>query len=40
MFLIVDGSTKGKEASKLIWFLQEAAKYRESTVDESWVLGT
>ena len=40
LFLIIDGSTKGKEASKLIWFLQEAAKYRESTVDESWVLGT
>ena len=40
MFLIVDGSTEGKESSKLIGFIQEAAKYRESTVDESWVLGT
>ncbi len=38
MFLIIDGSTKGKERSKLIWFIQEAAKYRESRVDESWVL--
>jgi hypothetical protein len=38
MFLIIDGSTKGKERSKLIWFLQEVAKYKDTKVDESWVL--
>jgi hypothetical protein len=38
MFLIIDGSTKGKERSKLIWFIQEAAKHKQSIVDESWVL--
>jgi len=38
MFLILDGSTKGKERSKLVWFMKEAAKYRETRVDESWVL--
>ncbi|MDQ2692407.1 MAG: hypothetical protein M3Y68_10275 [Chloroflexota bacterium] len=38
MFLIIDGSTPGKERSKLIWFLREAARFRKSKVDESWVL--
>lgn len=38
MFLIIDGSTKGKERSKLIWFLQEVAKYKDVSVDESWLL--
>lgn len=38
MFLIIDGSTKGKERSKLIWFIQEVVKYKETKVDESWVL--
>ncbi|HET6594406.1 MAG TPA: hypothetical protein VFG81_02205 [Anaerolineales bacterium] len=38
MFLILDGSTKGKERSKLVWFIQEVAKYKETGVDESWVL--
>jgi hypothetical protein len=38
MFLIIDGSTKGKEQSKLAWFLHEVAKHKELTVDESWLL--
>jgi hypothetical protein len=38
MFLILDGSTKGKDRSKLIWFIREAAKHKTSLVDESWVL--
>jgi hypothetical protein len=38
MFLIIDGCTKGKEHSKLIWFLREVAKYKKTRVDESWVL--
>ena len=38
IFLILDGSTKGKERSKLVWFMKEAAEYKESRVDESWML--
>lgn len=38
MFLIIDGSTKGKERSKLIWFLREVQKYKDTPIDESWVL--
>lgn len=37
MFLLIDGSTSGKERSKLLWFMREAANYRSSVVDESWV---
>lgn len=37
MFLIIDGSTKGKEHSKLIWFINEVRKYRQTIVGESWV---
>jgi hypothetical protein len=38
MFLVIDGSTKGKERSKLIWFIREVAKYKATRVNESWVL--
>jgi len=38
LFLIIDGSTAGKERSRLIWFMQEVLKYRDTKVDESWVL--
>lgn len=38
MFLILDGSTAGKERSKLNWFLQEVAKHKDLGVDESWLL--
>jgi hypothetical protein len=38
MFLIIDGSTKGKERSKLIWFIQEVRKYKDTIVNESWAL--
>lgn len=38
MFLIIDGSTQGKERSKLIWFIQEIVKHKDTVVDESWVL--
>lgn len=38
MFLIIDGSTPGKEKSKLIWFLQEVAKHKDLKVDGSWLL--
>jgi hypothetical protein len=39
MFLIIDGSTKGKERSSLRWFMGEVIKYKETRVDESWILG-
>lgn len=38
MFLIIDGSTQGKERSKLIWFIQEVMKHKKTRVDESWIL--
>ena len=38
MFLILDGSTKGKERSKIIWFIHEVKKYRKIIIDEGWVL--
>jgi hypothetical protein len=37
MFLVIDGSTKGKDRSKLTWFFREVAKHKETRVDESWV---
>lgn len=38
LFLLLDGSTKGKERSKLTWFLREVANHKNTMVDESWVL--
>ena len=38
IFLIIDGNTQGKDRSKLIWFINEARKYKETFVDESWVM--
>ncbi len=38
LFTIIDGCTKGKDYSKLGWFINEVKKYRETTVDSSWVL--
>ncbi len=37
-FLIIDGCTKGKDYSKLSWFIDEVKKYRHTIVDSSWVL--
>ena len=37
MFLITDGSTSGKERSKLIWFMKEVARFRKTRIDESWI---
>ncbi len=37
MFLIFDGNTKGKDRLKLIWFINEVRKYKETTIDEGWV---
>jgi hypothetical protein len=38
LFLIVDGCTKGKERSKLAWFMKEVKQYKHTVVDESWIL--
>ena len=38
MFLIIDGSTQGKERSKLIWFIEEVMKHKNTRLDESWIL--
>lgn len=38
MFLILDGSTKGKDPAKTRWFINEVRKYKETIVDEAWLL--
>jgi hypothetical protein len=38
IFLIIDGCTEGKERAKLVWFIAEVRKYRQTIVDESWIL--
>jgi hypothetical protein len=37
-FLILDGSTKGKDTGKLVWFIGEVRKHKRTVVDENWVL--
>jgi hypothetical protein len=38
MFLILDGSTKGKDPGKTGWFVSEVRKYKNTTIDASWLL--
>jgi len=38
MFLIIDGSTQGKDPEKIVWFITEVRNHKESIVDESWLL--
>jgi hypothetical protein len=38
MFVIIDGSTAGKDRSKLEWFIREVRKHKPVRVDESWIL--
>ena len=38
MFLIIDGCTRGKEPSKVAWFINDVRKYKKTVVDESWML--
>lgn len=38
MFLILDGSTEGKDPNKIKWFIGEVRKQIATTVDESWIL--
>jgi len=37
MFLILDGSTRGKDPAKIGWFINELRKYKKTFVDESWL---
>lgn len=36
-FIVIDGCTKGKELSKLSWFINEVRKHKNTRVDASWV---
>ena len=38
MFVIIDGSTAGKDSQKIRWFIGEVRKYKDTKIDESWVL--
>jgi len=37
MFLIIDGSTNGKDPAKLRWFIREVRKSKATVVDEDWI---
>ena len=37
MFLIIDGSTRGKDPAKIEWFIREVRKHKQTFVDESWI---
>jgi hypothetical protein len=38
MFLILDGSTQGKDPEKMKWFLREVKKHKTTIVGEGWIL--
>jgi hypothetical protein len=38
MFLIIDGSTTGKDPERVRWFIGEVRKHKDTIVDESWLL--
>jgi hypothetical protein len=38
IFIILDGSTQGKDASKTAWFIREVKQKMTTVVDESWIL--
>jgi hypothetical protein len=38
IFIIIDGCVKGKDYSKLAWFINEVGRRRVTTVDSSWIL--
>lgn len=37
IFLVIDGTTQGKDPAKTIWFIGEVKKHKETTVNESWL---
>lgn len=38
LFIIIDGCVKGKDYSKLAWFISEVRKYKKTIVGASWIL--
>lgn len=38
IFIILDGSTKGKEPEKIRWFIREVGMNKTTVVDEGWIL--
>lgn len=38
LFLILDGGTKGKDPEIIRWFVNEVRKYKETWIDENWVI--
>jgi hypothetical protein len=38
MFMIIDGSTEGKDPDKIRWFIGEVRKHKVTKVDEFWIL--
>jgi hypothetical protein len=38
MFIVIDGSTEGKDPKKTGWFIGEVRKYKKTQVDETWLL--
>ena len=38
IFLIIDGSSIGKDPEKLRWFVAEVRKHKKTMVDESWIV--
>jgi hypothetical protein len=38
IFLIIDGSAKGKDPDKVRWFIAEVRKHKQTLVDETWLL--
>jgi hypothetical protein len=36
MFIIIDGSTSGKDPQKTLWFINEVRNYKNTRVDASW----
>jgi hypothetical protein len=38
IFLLIDGSSIGKDPEKLRWFVAEVRKHKKTVVDESWIV--
>jgi hypothetical protein len=38
MFIIIDGTTPGKDPQKTVWFINEVRNHKNTRVDASWLL--
>jgi hypothetical protein len=38
LFLILDGSTQGKDPDKVRWFIGEVRQFKQTVVDENWIV--